>query len=174
MAQKPTKAGRHIPFQCVMLGMARRLRRDLHRPVVCMLQGEDYFWTAFHPLSETRAGRPWRPALPMPISSLHPAATSRNSCNAGLACTLPGLGWFTTESAWRATRFKNAPASSAARFWVISHECVKKRVWIFWSMLYYTRQRRRIAGLSLCVAGSLGPMDEPFVESLRNGFKTLN
>jgi glycosyltransferase involved in cell wall biosynthesis len=155
----------------LLVGMAQRLKHDLDRPVVCMLQGEDYF-----------------------LDSL--ANSHRAACWEALAERARGVDLFVAPSRYfgelMRSRLNLAPHRVRVVYNGISLEgysaehnptqsktegvpilgffarmCREKGLDTLVEAFIELHQRKRVARLRLCVAGSLGPSDEPFVNSLR-------
>jgi glycosyltransferase involved in cell wall biosynthesis len=172
----------------LLVGMTRRLKSALDRPVVCMLQGEDYFLDS---LLEPHRALCWETLaerakdadlflapsryfaelmqrrLRLPIERVstvyngisldgYPAGNGTNRHAGGDAANsaarktqgLPVLGFF-------------------------ARMCREKGLDTLVDAFIRLRQRGRVAGLRLCVAGSLGSADEDFVASLRRRLESV-
>lgn len=163
----------------LLLGMARTLKHALNRPLVCFLQGEDYFVDS----------------LPEP---------HRSECWAVLAQRAKDADLFVAPSRYYAKEMLNRLELPAERVKVVynginlegyseragsvvsgtndwsssrsspeapvlgylARMCREKGLETLVRAFCEVRRRGRVPGLKLCVAGSLGPTDEPFVRDL--------
>jgi glycosyltransferase involved in cell wall biosynthesis len=161
----------------LLLGMARDLKKELNRPVVCMLQGEDYFLDS---LSEPHRTACWEILSARAKDADLFVAPSRYFADLmqgrlGLApervrvvyngISLEGYsGERATQS--KESRRETSPHDPAALGY-LARMCPEKGLDTLVEAFIKIRQRKRIARLKLCVAGSLGPADESFVGSLK-------
>ncbi len=166
----------------LLLGMARRLGHDLDRPVVCMLQGEDYFLDS---LSEPHRTACWELLAARAKDAdlfVAPSHYFANLMRARLG--LPAervkvvynginLNGYDGENRARPTGRLPTARSSANEdktgpvLGYFARMCREKGLDTLVDAFIRLRQRQRVPRLRLCVAGSLGPADQPFVESLR-------
>lgn len=161
----------------LLLGMARRIRREMRIPVVCMLQGEE----------------PYLDALP---------AGLREAAWALLAERAADVDAWIAPSRWAADRMRTRLGLDAARVRVVydginldgfqlrradrplpaggdaSHApapvlgffarmCAEKGLDTVVEAFIALKRRGRVPRLKLHVGGSCGPADEPFVKQLR-------
>lgn len=165
----------------LLLGMARRLKAELARPLVCMLQGEDYF-----------------------VDGL--AEPHRSSCWSVLAERARDADLFIAPSRYFAKLMQGRMALSREKVRVVynginledyrhssqpggrdlsgrellpsqgravpvlgylARMCREKGLDTLVEAFIKLRQRGRIPNLRLCVAGSLGPADQPLVRLLQ-------
>jgi glycosyltransferase involved in cell wall biosynthesis len=151
----------------MLLGMARELRRSLDRPVVCMLQGEDYFLDS----------------LPQP---------HRDACWQTLVTRAKDVDMFIAPSQYFADLMRGRLSLPADRVKVVynginlegftagadgkagapivgylARLCPEKGLELLVNAFILLRQRHRIPEVRLRAVGSLGPADEPFVEQMK-------
>ena len=152
----------------LLLGMAHRLRDELKRPLVCMLQGEDYFLDS----------------LPEP---------DRSSCWQALADRAQYADLFVAPSRYFAQQMQtriglspeklrviynginldgyqtgqSSPARSGNTIGYLARMCKEKGLDTLVEAFLDLRQREGVGEIKLCMAGSLGHADEPFVARLR-------
>jgi glycosyltransferase involved in cell wall biosynthesis len=152
----------------MLLGMARRLRRDLDRPVVCMLQGEDYFLDS---LPQPQRSRCWESlAARAGDADLFIAPSRYFSDLMRGRLGLPAEKLRVIYNGINLDGYKAEHSTSRTGRSVLGYfarMCPEKGLDVLVEAFITLRKRRRIADLKLCVAGSLGPADEPFVNSLR-------
>ncbi len=166
----------------LLLGMARRLKKDLDRPIICMLQGEDYFLDG---LAEPHRSACWETLAERAKDADLFVAPSRYFADLmrarlGLAVervrvVYNGIsldGYNRGRQSLASDQNQQAPLSTpnhlpAPVLGYFARMCREKGLDILVEAFIKLRQRERIPGLTLCVAGSLGPADEPFVGALR-------
>jgi glycosyltransferase involved in cell wall biosynthesis len=164
----------------LLLGMGRRLRRDVGAPVVCMLQGEDVFLDG---LPEAYRGACWQAVAERAAEADLCIAPSRyfgdlmrkrlglpadhvrvvyNGINlAGYPqSTLPTAP--STLHAPRSTLHDRTPTLG-----FFARMCREKGLDTLLEAYILLRQRGRVPGLRLRVGGSCGPADKPLVNALR-------
>jgi glycosyltransferase involved in cell wall biosynthesis len=159
----------------LLLGMTRRLKAALARPIICMLQGEDYFldslpephrtacWTTlaeraqdadlfigpsryFTDLMQRRLG--------LPADRMRVVYNGIN-----LAGYLDG----------NPTQPTLSPAGSGAPILgYLARMCREKGLDTLIQAFILLRQRGRVPDLKLCVVGSFGPADESYVRSVKH------
>jgi glycosyltransferase involved in cell wall biosynthesis len=168
----------------LLVGLARRLQEELHTPIVCMLQGEDYFldgleepfrtacWRSlaertkhvdlFIALSHYFAGlmRERLRLLPEQVQVVY------NGINLegykGESPVPGGSGPGELSPAVSGEQHQPPVIGFFARM------CREKGLDILVEAFIQLRKRGRVGGLKLRVGGYCGPADEPFVASLRN------
>ena len=156
----------------LLLGMARRLRRDLDRPVLCMLQGEDYFLDSLpSPHRETC----WRILAERARDADLFIAPSRYFAELMRSrLDLPAGQVRVIYNGISLAGYTPGPRSGVAGRPVLGYlarMCKEKGLDVLVESFVAIRQRGRLPDLRLCVAGSLGRADEPFVDSLRRRLK---
>ena len=165
----------------MLLGMARRLKEELDRPVVCMLQGEDFFLDR---LPEPHHGLCWKTLAERAKDADLFIAPSRYFAELmqrrlGLPAERVkvvyngiNLDGYNLENRKALNKPGGTDSSSIRResgpvLGYLARMCREKGLDTLVETFIKLRERNRVAGLRLCVAGSLGPTDEPFVASLR-------
>ena len=163
----------------LLLGMAHKLKRDLGSPVVCMLQGEDYFLDS---LPEPHRRNCWKAmAEGARHADLFIAPSHYFARVMAERLDLPtnrievvynGLnleGFESSSSAGQATADPASQMASAPRpiIGYLARMCREKGLDKLVDAFIAIRKRGKVSGVRLCVVGSLGPVDEPLVKSLR-------
>jgi len=168
----------------LLLGLARRIRTELRAPVVCMLQGEDYFLNG---LPEPQRSSCWellaqrsadvdqfvspsqyfadlmRERLGLPPDRVQVVHNGINlegydSASAPLSDGLPAD--------------VSPGASTAPVLGYFARMCPEKGLDLLVEAFIQLRQRGRVGELKLYVGGSCGPVEKPFVDSLRRRLET--
>ena len=163
----------------LLLGMAHRLKTELGRPVVCMLQGEDYFLDG---LPEPHRGACWKLLAELAQSVdlfISPSGYFAELMQRRMALvpervrvvyngiSLNGYsGLDTNGGPGRAEKPPNRK-DEVPMLGYLARMCREKGLDTLVEAFILLRQRGRIQGLKLCAAGSLGPADEPFVGALK-------
>jgi len=166
----------------LLLGMARKLKRELGRPLVCMLQGEDYFLDS---LPEPHRQNCWETlARCAPHADLFVAPSHYFAQVMGKRLGVPmdrikvvynGLNLEGFERLG-AEANKEKPAHAPVAYnpsrppvlGYLARMCREKGLDTLVDAFIAVRGRGQVPGLKLCVVGSLGPADEPLVKDLRN------
>jgi glycosyltransferase involved in cell wall biosynthesis len=165
----------------LLLGMARRLKTQLARPVICMLQGEDFFLDG---LPEPHRGACWKALAERSNDADLFIAPSRYFAELmQRRLGLPpervrvvyngiNLEGYTADGLTALNRLQTGssltnPAKVGPVLGYLARMCREKGLDTLVDAFITIQQRGRVAGLRLCVAGSLGPADEPFVFSLQ-------
>jgi glycosyltransferase involved in cell wall biosynthesis len=161
----------------LLLGMAQLLKTELERPIVCMLQGEDYFLDS---LPEPYRGACWETLSKRAKDADLFVAPSRYF--ADLMRKRLGLPARRVKVVYNGITLEGyEPPSKQEEPFALAEPhrseppvlgffarmCREKGLDTLIDAFIELRKRSRLAGLKLCVAGSLGPADEPFVLSLR-------
>jgi glycosyltransferase involved in cell wall biosynthesis len=165
----------------MLLGMARRLKTELDRPIVCMLQGEDFFLdrlpephgsACWKTLGE-RAGcadlfiAPSRYFAELMQRKLGLAPERVSVVYNGINLEGYHIKGHTAANHTDAIAASPVNGKPGPVLGYLARMCREKGLDTLVEAFTRLRQRNRVAGLKLCVAGSLGPSDEPFVRSLR-------
>lgn len=152
----------------MLLGMARRLRRELDRPVVCMLQGEDYFLDS---LPSPQREACWETLVERSKDADLFIAPSRYFAELMQArLNLPAEKVKVVYNGINLDGYNAQQSTARTKHPVLGYfarMCPEKGLELLVDAFITLRKRQRIAGLKLCVAGSLGQADEPFVQLLR-------
>jgi glycosyltransferase involved in cell wall biosynthesis len=158
----------------LLLGMARRLKADLDRPVVCMLQGEDYFldslpephrsacWTTLAQRAKDADLfiAPSRYFGDLMASRLGlPAEKLRVVYNGINLAGYEGVG----SSVANSEDGKSVPVLG-----FLARMCREKGLDTLVQAFILLRKRNGVPGLKLAVAGSFGPSDEGLVRELKS------
>jgi glycosyltransferase involved in cell wall biosynthesis len=152
----------------LLLGMARRLRRDLDRPVVCMLQGEDYFLDS---LPQPQRDACWHTLADRSRDAQLFIAPSRYF--AALMATRLGLPSERVRVVYNGINLEGySPSAGQSQprppvLGYFARLCREKGLDIVVDAFISLHRRGKFPELRLCLAGSLGPADQPFVQSLR-------
>jgi len=173
LAQKP-----HPDVICLsnalLVGLVRKLKQELRSPVVCMLQGEDYFLDSL-PQGQrdeawrTLAGRaaevdlfiaPSRYFSELMTRRLRLAANKVRVIYNGIHLA----GYEKTDAAGRSTE---PPVLG-----YFARMCREKGLDRLVEAFLLLKRNARTKNLKLRVGGGCGPSDEPFVEALRERLKT--
>ena len=165
----------------LLLGMARRLKAELDRPVVCMLQGEDYFLDS---LPEPHRSSCWKVLAERAGEAdlfIAPSRYFSDLMQTRLALSpervrvvynginLEGYrspSW-TGANDWNGINPSPGPRHAVSVLGYLARICREKGVDTLVEAFIKLRQRGRIPNLRLCVAGSLGPADQPLVDQLK-------
>jgi glycosyltransferase involved in cell wall biosynthesis len=187
------KAEPHTDVICLsnalLLGQARRLKSELRTPVVCTLQGEDYFLDAL-PLShraicwQTLAERAaeadafispskyfasvMAERLDLPPSRIRVVLNGIDL--AGYHPPPPAAGDSVDDSAHALSATPAAPArkrQSPPVLGFFARMCREKGLDTLMEAFVHLRGREQTKNLRLRVGGSCGPADKPFVNALR-------
>ncbi|MHB8519134.1 MAG: glycosyltransferase family 4 protein [Limisphaerales bacterium] len=150
----------------LLVGMARRLKRDLGVPVVAMLQGEDSFLDG---LPETHRAAAWRTMaeraaeldlLVAPSRYFAEQMAARLQLPAGrVRIVSNGIN---LDGFFPATTTPDPPVLG-----FFARMCREKGVDALVEAFILLKSRDRIKNLKLRVGGGLGPADKPLVEELR-------
>jgi len=172
----------------LLIGLARRLKSELHCPVVCQFQGEEYFLDAlpeparsacWQTLAERAAdadlfvtptkyfGELMQRRLSLPAEKL------RVSFN-GISLSGYGDGWrVTSDGDGVQTPESNLPTPSpvtrhpSPSLGYFARMCKEKGLDTLVEAFIALRQRDRVKDLKLRIGGGCGPADEPFINALR-------
>jgi glycosyltransferase involved in cell wall biosynthesis len=168
----------------LLLGMVRRLKTELRSPVVCSLQGEDWFLDA---LPEPHRAACWKTLAERAADADLFVAPSRYfgeqmRARLGLPAEkvkvvyngieLAGYaedGGQRTEDRGRRTEWPSTldPRPPAPSLGFFARMCREKGLDTLVEAFIRLRRRGRVAGLKLRIGGSCGPADKTFVNSLR-------
>lgn len=160
----------------LLLGLASRLKAELDRPVVCLLQGEDYFLDS---LPEPHRSSCWKLMAERAADASLFIAPSRYFADLmqtrldlppervrvvyngisleGYESPAPGPGGRGTA--------QGVPTAPVLGY--LARMCREKGLDTLVEAFMALRQRGRVPQLRLCVAGSLGPADQPLVSQLK-------
>ena len=173
LAQKP-----HPDVICLsnalLVGLVRKLKQELRSPVVCMLQGEDYFLDSLPQAQRDEAWRtlaeraaevdlfiaPSRYFSGLMTRRLRLAANKVRVIHNGIHLA----GYEKTDAAVRNTE---SPVLG-----YFARMCREKGLDRLVEAFLLLKGRERTKDLKLRVGGGCGPPDEPFVDALRERLKT--
>ena len=162
----------------LLAGLVRKLKQELRSPVVCMLQGEDYFLDS---LPQAQRDEAWKTLAARAAEADLFLAPSRyfgdlmcrrlNLPAGRVRVVFNGInldGY--DKNAERETR--NAEQRSAPVLGYFARMCREKGLDRLVEAFIFLKRRERTKNLKLRVGGGCGPADEPFVNSLRERLKT--
>jgi glycosyltransferase involved in cell wall biosynthesis len=150
----------------LLVGMARRLRKELGVPVVCMLQGEDGFLDA---LPESHRDLCWQTAAER--TSDVALFISPSNYFADKMSRRLGLAPERVRVVYNGINLQGyAPAgrNTAPVIGYFARMCRDKGLDILVDAYIELRKQDRFKNVRLHIGGSCGPADEPFVESLKD------
>ena len=159
----------------LLVGMARRLKSELHLPVVCTFQGEDGFLDALLPAFRLDCWEVLRERARDIDLFIAPSGYY-----AGLMSERLNLPHHRVQVIYNGIPLDGFdPAPSPPRppaLGFFARMCPEKGLEKVVEAFLILKQRHRIPGLRLRIGGSLGPADEPFLHSLearlqRNGYR---
>jgi len=157
----------------LLLGMARRLRAALDRPVVCMLQGEDYFLDS---LPEPHRSACWTTLAQRAKDADLFIAPSRYFADLmARRLGLPAEKMRVVYNGINLTGYERTEfpvgdekqGKSVPVLGYLARMCREKGLDTLVQAFILVRQRGRLPGLKLAIAGSFGPSDERFVRKLK-------
>ncbi|MGP8201258.1 MAG: glycosyltransferase family 4 protein [Limisphaerales bacterium] len=151
----------------LLVGMARRIKAELRAPVLCSLQGEDWFLDALPSPDRERA---WQTAAERAADVDLFIAPSRYY--AGLMQRRLKLAPDRVRVLPNGLNLDGyaAPASGGAQTPVLGYfarMCREKGLDTLVNAFIHLKARGRVANLKLRIGGSCGPADQPLVDKLR-------
>jgi glycosyltransferase involved in cell wall biosynthesis len=162
----------------LLIGFARRMRKELCAPVVCMLQGEDYFLDGLYEPHRTAC---WKTLAERSgdvdrfVGLSHYFADLMRE-RLGLlpervqvvynGISLQGYG-DGVESTLQPSNSSPSESDSGPVLGYFARMCREKGLDVLVEAFIRLRQRGRVRGLKLRVGGTCGPADETFVEGVR-------
>lgn len=161
----------------LLLGMARQLKRELKRPLVCMLQGEDYFLDSL-PEPDRRAC--WATLKERSADAdlfIAPSRYFAELMQSRLGLTPDRVRVIYNGINLEGYRTQGSPASAsglvpsqsfAPVVGYLARMCREKGLDTLVEAFVELRRRGSVRGLKLCVVGSLGPADQDFVNAQRS------
>ena len=162
----------------LLAGLVRALKQGLRSPVVCMLQGEDYFLDS---LPEAQRDQAWKTLAERAAQAdLFIAPTKYFGDLMGKRLGLPagrvrvvynGInldGFDAAEIANRKSQIANPPALG-----YFARMCREKGLDRLVEGFILLKRRAGSQNLKLRIGGGCGPSDEPFVDSLRDRLKAF-
>lgn len=159
----------------LLLGMAHRLKTELQRPLVCMLQGEDYFLDSLPEPERTSCWKVLAERACDPDLFIAPSRYFAELMQARLHLAPERLkvvynGIQLADYAGSPQPGDQPPPAREPAIPVLGYlarMCREKGLDVLVDAFIALRQRGRAPNLKLCVVGSLGPADEPFVKRLQ-------
>ena len=151
----------------LMVGMARKMKAELHAPIVCFLQGEDAFLDSFpeefrKPTWQLLAERCRDVDLFIAPSQYFADVMSRR-------LSLPASKMKVVYNGISVDGYSPAPSAPIPPvLGYFARMCREKGLDTLVEAYILLRKHGRLKGLKLHVGGGCGPSDEPFVEELRN------
>jgi glycosyltransferase involved in cell wall biosynthesis len=158
----------------LLLGMARRLKSALGRPVICMLQGEDYFLDS---LPEPDRSACWAEmaqraqdadlfmAPSRYFAELMQRRMSLASDRVRVVYNGINLDGYSQKPSGVTSSANDRPAPVLG---YLARMCREKGLDTLVEAFILLRRRGRVPNLKLSVAGSFGPADESFVHSMKH------
>ncbi len=165
----------------LLLGMARRLKTELNRPLVCMLQGEDYFLDA---LPEPHRSSCWQLLAERAVDVDLFIAPSRyfGDLMQGRISLAPdrvkvvyngiSLEGYNRPALAEHDHSSSRQSSPVPVLGYLARMCREKGLDILVEAFIRLRKSGRVPRLRLCVAGSLGQADRSFVDTLQGRLQT--
>jgi len=159
----------------LLLGMARRLKAALARPIVCMLQGEDYFLdslpephrtTCWTTLAERAQDADLFIGPSRYFTDLMHRRLSLPADRMRVVYNGINLAGYSDENPTRPTL--NPAGSGAPILGYLARMCREKGLDTLIQAFILLRQRGRVPDLKLCIVGSFGPADESYVRSVKH------
>jgi len=154
----------------LLVGLARQLKNELRVPILCSLQGEDFFIDALPPAQRERA---WQIAAERAAEVDLFVAPSRYFANLMSArlkipahkikIVFNGIsldGWSPTQN----SKFKTQNFPTLGFF---ARMCCEKGLDTLVEAFIDLKKRGRVQNLKLKIGGSCGSAEQPFVEALR-------
>jgi glycosyltransferase involved in cell wall biosynthesis len=153
----------------LLIGLARRLKSELGVPVVCMFQGEDGYLDA---LPQAYRADCWKVLAERAGESDGLAAPSRYFADLmARRLNLPADSIQVVRNGINVSGYSAAPQSTvgshAPVIGYFARMCRDKGLDILIEAYMLLRKRGRVKNVRLKIGGGCGPMDEPFVASLR-------
>jgi len=158
----------------LLLGMARRIKAELHTTVVCTLQGEDAFLDS---LPDTHRDSAWRLVRERAADVGLFIAPSRYFADLMIRrLSLPsdrvkvvhnGINLEGYRGANLTKRESRLTQHAAPVLGYLARMCRDKGLDTLVEAFIHLKHRERVPRLKLHIGGSCGPADEPFVKSLR-------
>ena len=158
----------------LLIGMARRLKAELGAPVVCTLQGEDYFLDllpdshrteCWQTLAERAAEVDLFIAPSHYFGNLMARRLSLRQDRVQLIYNGISLDGYRDDTQSTTPSLTPQPAPRTLGFF--ARMCREKGLDTLVEAYILLRQRDRVKDLRLRIGGSCGPADEPFVDHLR-------
>ena len=170
----------------LLLGMVRLLKTELDRPVVCMLQGEDFFLdslpephrqTCWQTMAERAQDADLFVAPSRYFGKLMQTRLNVPAERVKVVYNGISLDGYETAANDRQTGAPGATNSSQERssppvLGYFARMCPEKGLDTLVEAFIELRRRGRVTGLKLRVAGSLGPSDKAFVDALCKRLET--
>ena len=150
----------------LLAGMARRMRRELGIPVVCSLQGEDWFLDS---LPEENRNEAWRLLADAGREVDFFIAPSRYYAELmGRRMSIPPEKLRVVHNGIHLAGYRVAEAPpSPPVLGYFARLCREKGLDLLVEAYILLKKRGRIPGLRLKAGGSCGPTDQPLVEELK-------
>jgi glycosyltransferase involved in cell wall biosynthesis len=162
----------------LLVGMVRKLKQELRSPVVCMLQGEDYFLDS---LAETHRDVAWKTLAERaaetdlfiaPSNYFAELMSQRLSLPADrVRVVYNGVNLNGFDAPEIANR--KSPTAHPPVLGYFARMCREKGLDRLVEAFILLKRRDGCRDLKLHIGGGCGPSDEPFVESLRVRLKAL-
>lgn len=155
----------------LLLGMQRRLRKELNVPVVCFLQGEDTFLDALGPAHREEAWRVLSERAAETELFISPSVffadlmAKRMSVPASSIDVIPNGA---NMDGYKDPR--KAPQVPTLGYF--ARMCPDKGVELIAQTFLILKKRNKIPGLRLHIGGGMGPGDEPYVKGIQEEFKS--
>jgi glycosyltransferase involved in cell wall biosynthesis len=160
----------------MLIGLARRLRRDLGARVVCMLQGEDAFLDGLPASVRDRAWETIRQRTPDVDRFLAPSRYFADLMSRRLGLSAQQVRVVHNGISLEGYEPAAAPPTTAARPTIgyFARMCADKGLDLLVDAFIQLRQRARVPHARLRIGGGCGPSDEPYVRSLEERLAEAN
>jgi glycosyltransferase involved in cell wall biosynthesis len=155
-----------ILSNALMVGMARRIRRELDVPVICTMAGEDAFLDSLIPPYRQQAWDHLKERA-ADIAAFVPVSRYYGDLM-GSRLSLPSEKLHVIYNGIDITGFGPASAPTRPTIGFLARMCVGKGLGTLIDAFVLLKKRDRIPDLHLTIAGSANKTDEPFVKALKD------
>lgn len=156
----------------LLVGLARKLKTELDIPVVCMLQGEDYFLDS---LPDSHRTLNWNTLAERARDIDLFIAPSRYFADLmGRRLKIPESKIRVVYNGIELAGYELAVPQTPPVLGYFARMCAEKGLPVLVEAFILLRQRNKIPGLKLHVGGGMGPADESLVQEIKNKLQQQN